>query len=98
GAVSIIVNGLRYDTTGVSVSLEDTPALQLGMSIKVTGPVDAGFDTGVARRIESAAELRAPLASVDAAAGRFVVMGTTVTTDEATVWADAAGLAALPAG
>jgi hypothetical protein len=98
GAGSIIVNGLRYDTTGVAVSIEDAPSLQLGMSVKVTGPVSADFTSGAARRIESAAEVRGVLASVDLARGRFVVLGSTITTDEATVWADSSGLAAIAPG
>jgi hypothetical protein len=99
GAGSIFVNGLRYDTRTAVGSVEDAPnGLQLGMSAKVIGPVDASFTQGIARRVESAADLRGPVTSADAAQGSFVVLGTTVTTDEATVWADAAGLAAIPAG
>ncbi|MDM0034738.1 DUF5666 domain-containing protein [Variovorax sp. J22P271] len=99
GAGSIIVNGLRYDTQTAVGNVEDAPAgLQLGMSARVIGPVNASFTQGIARRVESAADIRGPVTSVDAAHGSFVVLGTTVTTDEATVWADAAGLAAIPAG
>jgi hypothetical protein len=98
GAGSIIVNGLRYNTDTAVLSVEDAPALQLGMSVKVTGPMSADFTSGVARQIVSAADLRGPMSSVDLAGGSFVVMGTTVTTDNATVWADTAGLAALVPG
>ncbi|MGR4871508.1 DUF5666 domain-containing protein [Variovorax sp. LARHSF232] len=98
GAGSIIVNGLRYATRGVNVNVEDAPALQLGMSAKVTGPVNADFTLGVAHQIESAAEIRGPVSSVDLAQGRLAILGTTVTTDESTVWADSAGLAALAPG
>jgi hypothetical protein len=95
GAGSIIVSGLRYDTDSAVINLEDAAALQLGMSVKVLGPVNADFTSGTARRVDSAADIRGPLSSVDLAQGSFVIMGTTVTTDNATVWADAAGLAAL---
>lgn len=95
GAGSIIVSGLRYDTDSAALHLEDAAALQLGMSVKVSGPVNADFTRGTARRIDSAADLRGPLLSADPAEGSFVIMGTTVTTDPATVWADAAGLAAI---
>jgi hypothetical protein len=98
GAGSIIVNGLRYDTDAAVVNIEDTPALQLGMSAKVTGPVNADFTSGIARRVESAADVRGPLSSVDLAQGSFVVLGTTITTDDATVWGDSTGLAALVPG
>jgi hypothetical protein len=98
GAGSIIVNGLRYETGSAVGHIEDAAGLQLGMSAKVTGPVNADFTSGIARRVDSAADIRGPLLSVDLAQGRFVVLGTTVTTDEATVWADATGLAALRLG
>ncbi|WP_076999087.1 DUF5666 domain-containing protein [Variovorax sp. KK3] len=95
GAGSIIVNGLRYETGAADVNIEDTPALQLGMSARVIGPVDTDFTSGIARRIDSAADVRGPLSSINLAQGSFVVLGTTITTDEATVWGDLSGLAAL---
>ncbi|MGJ7506015.1 DUF5666 domain-containing protein [Variovorax sp. GT1P44] len=99
GAGSVIVNGLRYDTTSAVGNIQDAPAgLQLGMTAKVTGPVNADFTSGIARRVESAADLRGTAGQVDLSQGSFVIFGTTVTTDEATVWADASGLAAIPAG
>ena len=99
GAGSIIVDGLRYDTRTAVGSVEDAPnGLQLGMSVKVTGPVNADFTRGVARRVESAADIRGPVTLVNVAGGSFVILGTTVTTDEATVWADAPGLSAVAAG
>lgn len=99
GAGSIFVNGLRYDTKTAVGQLEDADnGIQLGMSVKVTGPVNADFTRGIARRVESAADLRGPVESVDAASGSFAILGTTVTTDEATVWADLPGPAALATG
>ena len=98
GAGSIIVNGLRYQTGAAVGHIEDAAGLQLGMSAKVTGPVNADFTSGIARSVDSAADLRGPLLSVDLTQGSFVVLGTTVTTDEATVWADSSGLAALVPG
>lgn len=98
GAGSIMVNGLRYDTDTAVVNIEDAPALQLGMSVKVIGPISADFTSGVARQVMSAADLRGPVSALNLAGGSFAIMGTTVTTDEATVWADSAGLAALVPG
>lgn len=99
GAGSIFVNGVRYDTKTAIGQVEDAPnGIQLGMSAKVTGPVDADFTRGIARQVESAADLRGPVESVDAASGSFVILGATVTTDEATVWADLPGPAAVAAG
>ncbi|VTU31454.1 DUF5666 domain-containing protein [Variovorax sp. RA8] len=98
GLGSIIVNGLRYDTDSAIFSVEDAPALQIGMTAKVTGPFNADFTSGVAKHVASAAELRGPIAGVDLAGGSFSLMGTTVTTDEATVWATATGLTGLLPG
>ena len=98
GSGSIIVNGLRYNTDTAVLNVEDAPSLQLGMSAKVIGPVNADFTSGTARRVDSAADLRGTPSSVDLAQGSFVILGTTVTTDSATVWADATGLAAIPPG
>lgn len=93
GLGSIILNGLRYNTDNATVSLEDATELQIGMSARVAGKVDADFTSGVATQVMSAAELRGAASSVDTVAGTFVVMGTTVSIDSATVWGDANGLA-----
>jgi len=98
GAGSIIVNGLRYDTATAVGSVEDAPnGIQLGMSAKITGPVNADFTLGIARWVESAADIRGTVTSVSPGQG-FVVLGTMVTTDDATVWADASGLNAISTG
>ncbi|WP_431273542.1 DUF5666 domain-containing protein [Variovorax ureilyticus] len=98
GMGSIIVNGLRYNVDNAAMRLSDATELQIGMSIAVTGPVDGSFSNGVATRLTSAADLRGPVTFVDPAAGTFVVMGTLVTLDDATVWADLPGVASLAVG
>ena len=99
GLGSVILNGLRYNTDSATFSLEDTTELQIGMSARIAGKVDANFTSGTATQVVSAAELRGTVSGIDTAAGTFVVMGSTVTTDTATVWADAAnGVADLVAG
>ena len=98
GMGSIIVNGLRYNVDKATISLSDATELQIGMTAAVTGPVDASFANGVATQVTSAADLRGPVTSVDAASGSFVVMGTKVNIDEATVWADLPGMAGVVVG
>jgi hypothetical protein len=98
GIGSIIVNGLRYNIDSAILNLQDAAALEIGMSVQVMGPVDASFTNGVATQVSSAAELRGPATAIDPVGGSFVVMGTTVTIDEATVWADVPGLASLMPG
>ncbi|VTU25133.1 DUF5666 domain-containing protein [Variovorax sp. PBL-E5] len=98
GIGSIIVNGLRYDIDSATIDLRDAATLQIGMSVKVMGSVDASFTNGVATQVTSAADLRGPVTAIDPIGGSFAVMGTTVTIDEATVWADVPGLASLIPG
>ncbi|UVH60751.1 DUF5666 domain-containing protein [Variovorax paradoxus] len=98
GLGSIILNGLRYDTDTATFTIEDATELQIGMSARVAGKVDANFTSGVATQVQSAAELRGAASGIDTSAGSFVVMGTVVSIDSATVWADASGLADVGAG
>lgn len=93
GLGSIILNGLRYNTDSATFTIEDATELQIGMSARVAGKVDANFTNGVATQVQSAAELRGAASGIDTSAGSFVVMGTVVSIDSATVWADANGLA-----
>lgn len=97
GLGSVIVNSLRYETPAATVyELEDTPALAVGMSVRVTARADAAFTTGTALRVRSAADVRGAVDSVDLSGdGSFVVLGNRLTVDAATVWADSAGLASL---
>jgi hypothetical protein len=98
GMGSIIVGGLRYNVDQATVDLRDASELKLGMSIAVTGPMDAAFVTGTARQWQSAAELRGVVGTVDETGGSFKLMGSTVGVDAATAWGDLQGLASLSAG
>ncbi|KQW57302.1 DUF5666 domain-containing protein [Variovorax sp. Root411] len=98
GLGSIILNGLRYDTDSAAITIEDATELQIGISARVAGKVDADFTSGVATQVVSAAELRGAASGIDILGGSFVVMGTTVSIDTATVWADASGLSDVTAG
>jgi hypothetical protein len=98
GLGSIILNGLRYNTDTATITVEDATELQIGMSARVAGKVDADFTSGVATQVVSAAELRGAVSRIDVGAGSFVVMGISVSVDPATVWADASGLASVADG
>jgi len=98
GLGSIILNGVRYDTDAATVSLEDAPELQIGMSVRIAGKIDSEFTTATAQQVESAAELRGPVSAVDLPGGSFVVMGSIVTTDSATVWSSGNGLPQVVTG
>lgn len=97
GFGSVIVNGVRYDDTTATVSLEDVTALGLGMVARVTGSLQ-GTDTGVASRIESAPELIGAVETVDAAQGLLRVMGSSVQAGSATFFIGATSVAALSPG
>jgi hypothetical protein len=98
GMGSIIVNSVRYNVDAATVNLPDGGSLQIGMSVEVTGTIDASKVNGVARQVSSALELRGPVAAVDPVGGSFEVMGTRVSLDDATVWGNVTGLADLAPG
>lgn len=105
GIGSIILNGVRYKTypeapdgiAPANFNLEDTSELQIGMSVRIAGKIDNQFTAATAQQVFSAAELRGAVSSIDLAGGSFVVMGTTVTTDNATVWSGGNSLSDLVA-
>jgi hypothetical protein len=92
GLGSIILNGVRYNTDTATTSLEDTTELQIGMSVRIAGKIDSEFTAATAQQVESAAELRGAISTIYVKGGSFVVMGTTVTVDNATVWSGANSL------
>lgn len=98
GVASIIVNGVRYNTAGAVLKLRDAPQLQLGMTAKVNGPTNADFTAGEATEVESAADARGVVTSINAGNGDLVVLGMTINTDAATVWGNLPGLGALAPG
>jgi len=98
GLGSIIVDSVRYNIDSASVDLHDAAALDIGMTVSVRGPINASAATGVAQQVSSSVELRGPASAINSSAGSFVMMGTVVTIDEATVMADLSGLADLPSG
>ncbi|SEA21079.1 DUF5666 domain-containing protein [Variovorax sp. YR216] len=98
GIGSIFVGDLRYDTDQAQLDLRDTTQLQIGTTVVVTGPVDAAFTSGTARQVTSMAQMRGAVDSVDVAASSFQMLGSTVSVDANTAWADLAGLPALSAG
>jgi hypothetical protein len=50
GLGSVILNGLRYDTDSATFTVEDASELQIGMSARIAGKVDANFTSGIATR------------------------------------------------
>ncbi|HYP69781.1 MAG TPA: DUF5666 domain-containing protein [Variovorax sp.] len=98
GMGSIIVGGLRYNDDNAVIDRPDADAWQLGMTVAVTGPVDSDFATGTAQRLKSRAQMRGAVGTVDVANGSFQMLGSTVSVDDETVWADLVGLSGLVTG
>ena len=92
GFGSVIVNGVRWDDSGASVSDDDgnrrsSDDLKLGMVVEVDGAsVDRSSSTGRALAIRYGSELKGPVGSVDATAGTLVVLGQAVQVTATTVF------------
>lgn len=81
---SVVVNGVRYDTSSASIFVDDLPAtqddLRVGQVVFVDGSVDDNMTTGTADEIRFDENVKGPVQSIDVAAGRLVVLGQTVIT------------------
>ncbi|MES2879778.1 MAG: DUF5666 domain-containing protein [Pseudomonadota bacterium] len=95
GFGSIFVNGVHYDISNATMTLDDATSLKLGTTVKVTGTSSADFSTGVASQVVSAADLRGSITAIDTVAGTFESQGSTVSVDSETVFDGVTGLAAL---
>lgn len=99
---SVIVNGVRFDDSAATVTDDrgrTASGLANGMVVKLRGRrIDGG--SGIAERIDVENELRAAIASINAASSpsSFVAGGITVLVESGTVFVNAAGFAALSTG
>jgi hypothetical protein len=82
GFGSVIVNGVRYSTTGASITVDDQPGsesdLRVGQVVRVEGTLDAAGTTGTASSITFGDNVEGPVQAIDLAAARIVVVGQTV--------------------
>lgn len=103
GFGSVIVNGIRYDDGAARIvddagRVRTSTQLAIGMVVEVEGRADEARGTGSADRIRLVSELRGTIDAIDATTRRIRLLGATVQTGAATVFPDAAGLAALAVG
>jgi hypothetical protein len=103
GLGSVIVNGVIYDDSKARVTIEDGDddgtGLKVGMVVQLKGSVNKDGVTGEASEIQSGAELRGPVESVNPIAKTFVALGTTVQVNASTAFVNvAADLSNLAAG
>ncbi len=92
GFGSVIVNGVRYSTSGASIIVDDAPAteadLAIGQVVHIEGSVDATGTTGTATTITFDDDVEGPVQSINLATGRIVVLGQPVQTSAATSFGD----------
>jgi Domain of unknown function (DUF5666) len=97
GFGSIIVNGVRFDDSGAEIENEDgvrgsQDDIKLGSMVEVeSGRIDDSTGRATAVRIRFGSEIKGPVASVDAAANSFVVLGQTIDVKPETVFDDSLG-------
>jgi hypothetical protein len=102
---SITVNGVKFDTQGATVTVDDTPGvesdLKVGLVTAITGTLNSDRVTGTATRVEIDNELKGTLDSaptITAIGGTFTVFGQLVVVDANTIFSNATGLADFIAG
>jgi hypothetical protein len=102
---SITVNGVKFDTQGATVIVDDVPGqnsdLKVGLVANVTGTLNNDGVTGKAARVEIDNELKGSTDSapvITATGGTFTVFSQLVLVDGNTVFGNASTLADFPAG
>lgn len=99
GFGSVIVNGVRIDDNGASVTLDDNAGtsgnLRLGMMVEIEGSRNADGVTGAATAIGSHSAAQGPIASFTGT-DQFNVLGLNVTVNAATVFDGVRGVPAVP--
>jgi hypothetical protein len=100
GFGSVFVNGVRFDDSAASVSIDDAPgvrdSLRLGMMVEIDSSSDLSLATGIANSITSFSYAKGPISgkTVDT----LTVLGLTITVTPGTAFEGVSGLAALRAG
>lgn len=92
GFGSVFVNGVRYDTSSTSITIDDSPGLEsdlgVGQVITLTGSINDDGSTGSADSIDFDDNVEGPVDSIDLANSQLVVLGQTVLVDGSTVFDD----------
>ena len=85
---SVIVNGIRYDTSAAVFTVDGQPASQsdlaVGDMVVVKGTIDDDNSNAVADSVDFDDNVEGPVSSIDVAANSFVVLGQTVLIGDAT--------------
>lgn len=90
---SIVVNGVKYDLDGVTVTINGAPAsttdLMPGQITIVEGTVDSGRANGEATRVSVEIAVAGPISAVDVANSRITILGQTISVLPSAVIPDA---------
>ena len=93
GFGSVITNGVHYDTSSCTVTLDGAPAtlsqLRVGMVVSIQGTVNDASGAASASQIQFVDDAEGMITSMDRASNRFVVLGRTVLVDELTIFDNA---------
>lgn len=96
---TIRVSGIEFETRGARIvmnhDIRGENELKRGMVVKVKGAINDERKSGVATEIEFEDDFKGPIASIDQAGKKLVVLGQTVTVDDATVFDGATDLSTL---
>ena len=99
GFGSVFVNGVEYETTNATITLDGIPGsetdLQIGMLVTIQGEVDSDGITGTAENIEFEDNLEGPIQSIDLATLTFIVLEHTVIVNDETVFNEEVSLLTL---
>lgn len=86
---SVTISGIQYETNAAAVTMNGQPAefsdVELGQIVSVEGTIEVSGPRGTANNVDYEATVIGPVENIDAALGRLVVMGQTVSTDMDTV-------------
>lgn len=102
---SIFVNGVEYDISTATITINGAPAtqadLKLGMAVLVDGTINAGGLTGVATTVDFLGDIEGTLDAAPVISGTngvFKIYGLVIKTDSKTKYTDGVTLASLIAG
>ena len=102
---SIFVNGVEYDISTATITINGAPAtqadLKLGMAVLVDGTINVGGLTGVATTVDFLGDIEGTLDAapvITGTTGVFRIYGLVIKTDSKTKYTDGVTLASLIAG
>ncbi|HNP36907.1 MAG TPA: DUF5666 domain-containing protein [Woeseiaceae bacterium] len=82
GFGSVIVNGVRFETSGATIVIDGKPGteanLSVGQIVTITGTISEDGTSGTANNIAFDDDVQGPISALDASTGTLVVLGQTV--------------------